>query len=104
MGRKSRLKATAALLAILTFAVYRQVRGFDFINFDDDLYVTNNVVVQKGITGEGIRYAMKSMDVKGVAHLPRGRPALRRKRRRHSLHERPFHVANTLLLSSCSRE
>ena len=90
MGRKSRLKATAprpeitetgprpvartapvpranwlvaAALAILTLAVYWQVRGFDFINFDDDLYITNNLVVQKGLTGEGISYAIRSMDV-----------------------------------------
>ena len=90
MGRKSRLKTTApsisprpenapraaarravqrewlfaaALLAVLTLAVYWQVRGQEFINFDDDLYVTNNLVVQRGLTGEGIRYAIQSMEV-----------------------------------------
>lgn len=91
MGRKSRLKAASpsiprpenapparaavrrpvtpvqwaigAALIVLTLAVYAQVGGHEFLNFDDDLYVTNNVIVQRGLTAEGIGYAIRSMDV-----------------------------------------
>ena len=38
------------LLVILTLAVYWRVTGFDFINFDDDQYVTKNPVIQKGVS------------------------------------------------------
>lgn len=44
-------------LLLLTLAVYFQVAGFDFINFDDDLYVVNNPHVQKGLNGESIAWA-----------------------------------------------
>jgi len=45
------------VLSTLTFGVYFQVIRFDFVNFDDDTYVTENEVVQKGLTTEGLRYA-----------------------------------------------
>jgi tetratricopeptide (TPR) repeat protein len=45
------------LLACVTFAVYCQVGGFDFVNYDDNLYVTDNAHVKAGLTMEGIRWA-----------------------------------------------
>lgn len=50
-------------LAVLTLAVYWQVRNHQFLNFDDDLYVANNTVVQRGLTGEGIAWAITDMEV-----------------------------------------
>jgi tetratricopeptide (TPR) repeat protein len=45
------------VLALLTLAVYRQVNQFEFINLDDNIYVTENSYLQSGSTLEGIRWA-----------------------------------------------
>ena len=47
----------ALLLALATLAVYLPVARHDFICYDDDLYVTNNLIVQHGLTLSGIRWA-----------------------------------------------
>lgn len=43
-----------------TFAVYAQVRHFDFVNFDDPDYAANNPHVRHGITPEGLKWAFTS--------------------------------------------
>jgi tetratricopeptide (TPR) repeat protein len=47
-------------LLITTLAVYWPVRNHDFVNFDDDVYVTENSIVQKGWTVEGVKFAFTS--------------------------------------------
>jgi protein O-mannosyl-transferase len=47
----------AAALVVLVVAVFAQTAGFSFINFDDDSYISNNPVVGRGFTGEGIAFA-----------------------------------------------
>jgi tetratricopeptide (TPR) repeat protein len=47
----------AALLAAITAAVFWPVLGFDFVNYDDPMYVTENVRVQRGLSGELVRWA-----------------------------------------------
>ncbi|MFZ4483511.1 MAG: tetratricopeptide repeat protein [Chthoniobacterales bacterium] len=37
-----------ALLALMVLLIYRPVVGFEFLRFDDDLYVTKNLEVQRG--------------------------------------------------------
>ena len=49
-------------LLLVTFAVYSQVRHFDFVNFDDADYISSNPHVRNGITLEGIRWAFVSGD------------------------------------------
>ena len=44
-------------LTIIVAVLYRNAPGYDFVRFDDDLYVTKNAVVQSGVTLEGIRWA-----------------------------------------------
>jgi tetratricopeptide (TPR) repeat protein len=44
------------LLLLVTIAVYWPATRCDFINLDDSLHVTSNVLVQKGLTWEGIRW------------------------------------------------
>lgn len=51
-----------AALFLATFAVYLQVGQFDFVNFDDPEYITNNYHVRQGITPEGIRWAFTSVE------------------------------------------
>jgi Tfp pilus assembly protein PilF len=51
-------------LVVITAAVFWQVGGFDFINFDDDLYLTANPRVQRGLTLENIGWAFTTIEVK----------------------------------------
>jgi len=44
-------------LVVATLAVYFQVRNFAFIDYDDDVYVTQNVHVKAGLTRESIKWA-----------------------------------------------
>jgi protein O-mannosyl-transferase len=50
-----------ALIAI-TLTVYSQTGNYPFLGFDDDEYVTNNLHVTSGITGENIVWAFTSFD------------------------------------------
>jgi tetratricopeptide (TPR) repeat protein len=45
------------ILAAATFTVYWQVNHFGFVNFDDNIYITENSHIQSGITSEGICWA-----------------------------------------------
>ncbi len=44
-------------LIIAILATYWQVKSHDFINFDDDIYITNNSYVQDGLTAKSISWA-----------------------------------------------
>jgi protein O-mannosyl-transferase len=46
-----------ALLVAAVVAVYAQVRHHAYINYDDDLYVVENVHVRSGLTREGLAWA-----------------------------------------------
>lgn len=46
------------ILVALTLAVFSQVRGFEFINYDDTDYITRNDMVSRGLSGEGVRWAL----------------------------------------------
>lgn len=46
-----------AVLAIVTLAVFWQVHQYDFINVDDQAFISDNGHVPSGITLEGIRWA-----------------------------------------------
>lgn len=50
------------LLVSLILGTYAQVKNFEFITYDDDLYVTANEQVKKGLTWEGIRWAYSLND------------------------------------------
>ncbi len=45
------------LLVLAVVAVYGPTLGFDFVNFDDPDYVSENPIVQRGLSGEGLRWA-----------------------------------------------
>jgi protein O-mannosyl-transferase len=49
-------------LLLTTFAVYAQVRDFDFVNYDDLDYTIGNLNVRQGITVEGLKWALTSRD------------------------------------------
>ena len=45
-----------------TLAVYWQVHSFDFINFDDNVYIPENPAVAGGLTWSGVVWAFASVD------------------------------------------
>ncbi len=90
-------------LVVATFAVYWQVLDNDFVIYDDDVYVTENIHVNKGVTFDSLTWAFTSSHSSNwhpltwVSHMidcqlyglnPRG----------HHITSLLFHVANTLLL------
>jgi protein O-mannosyl-transferase len=57
-GPRRRLTIVAVLVLVLaTLAVYGQVRNYQFTNFDDNIYVTANPIVQEGLTLKGLSWA-----------------------------------------------
>ena len=51
------IKALALLLVAVTLAIYTPVKGHDFLDYDDGDYVTNNYMVQDGLTWQGCKWA-----------------------------------------------
>jgi tetratricopeptide (TPR) repeat protein len=49
-------------LFLATFATFAQVRHFDFVNFDDPEYVSDNPHVRSGITPQGVEWAITSAE------------------------------------------
>jgi hypothetical protein len=50
----------AALLALVTIALYWPATDHDFVNFDDNVYVLNNPHVTSGLTLENARWAFQN--------------------------------------------
>jgi tetratricopeptide (TPR) repeat protein len=50
-------------LAVVTLAVYWPVRHFEFVNYDDDLNVSDNRHVQQGLTVGGVAWAFTTTAV-----------------------------------------
>lgn len=90
-------------LAVATLLAFWQVNHCEFIDYDDDVYITDNSPVQNGISIEGIRWAFTTghanfwhpltwishmLDVQLFGLSPRG----------HHLTSLLLHIANTLLL------
>ena len=90
-------------LVISTLAVYWQVKDHEFINYDDNRYITGNGHVQAGLTGESIVWAFTTsyasnwhpmtwlshmLDYELYGDRPKG----------HLLTNVFLHITNTLLL------
>jgi tetratricopeptide (TPR) repeat protein len=91
-------------LTLISLAVYLQVLNYDFVDYDDEDYVTRNPQVISGITWKGVLYAFKETDLTAnwhpltwLSHMldcqlfglnPLG----------HHMTSLLFHIANTLLL------
>ena len=101
---KNQLAALICLaLAVITTALYLPITHHDFVNFDDDDYITNNSHVQAGLTWAGVIWAFQTgaaanwhpltwlshmLDCQLYGLYPGG----------HHSTNLIFHVANTLLL------
>jgi len=58
----SRVALSVVLLAGMTLAVFAPVVSFQFINVDDNLYVTGNDHVQQGLTWHNAVWALTALD------------------------------------------
>jgi Flp pilus assembly protein TadD len=52
-----------ACLLLLALGIYAPVRHFDFINYDDPVYVTQNLHVTSGLNADNLRWAFTNADV-----------------------------------------
>ena len=66
LSDKYKTGLVVVLLAVATLAVYWQVQNHNFIDFDDDLYVTDNDNVQAGLTWKGIKWAFTTKPTIGI--------------------------------------
>jgi tetratricopeptide (TPR) repeat protein len=102
-SHKYRIFGIYLVLAAITFIVYARTLTCDFVNFDDDIYVTDNQYVKAGLTSQSVLWAFKSphiafwhpltmlshmLDCQLFGLKPAG----------HHLVNLLFHIANTLLL------
>jgi regulator of sirC expression with transglutaminase-like and TPR domain len=91
------------LLAAVTLAVFWQLNRCDFINYDDNEYVSENPQVQNGITSETIRWAFTTHHssnwhpVTWISHMLDVELFGLNPHRHHQINLL-FHIANTLLL------
>ena len=101
---KNQITAIICLaLALVTTALYMPISHHDFVNFDDDDYITNNSHVQAGLTWAGTIWAFQTgaaanwhpltwlshmLDCQLYGLNPGG----------HHSTNLLFHIANTLLL------
>jgi len=62
MASKRDFKAFLSCLVILlsVILVFKQVSTFEFLNFDDNVYVTENPVVMSGLSVESVRWSFAS--------------------------------------------
>ncbi|MFC1859847.1 tetratricopeptide repeat protein [Thermodesulfobacteriota bacterium] len=114
--RKNKREALRTLMGLVlmmaaTLAIYYQVLGFEFVNYDDNVYITDNPRVQKGLNLENIVWAFTTstwesnywqpltwlshmLDVRLFGMNPGG----------HHLTNLIFHLANSLLLFHLFRQ
>ena len=91
------------ILILATLVVFWRLPGCEFVGFDDDLYVYENLFVQKGLSKEGITWAFKTFTAGNwhpltwLSHMLDCQlfglnPGM------HHLSNLLFHIANSLLL------
>ena len=54
------LAGVCVVLCLVTLGLYWQTLGHEFLNYDDDFYLTNNLRVQAGFALENIEWAFRS--------------------------------------------
>ena len=90
-------------IVISTFSVYWQIHNYDFVNYDDDKYISDNPHVQAGLTLKNVTWAFTTTHAGNwhpltwLSHMldcqlyglnPGG----------HHITNLLFHIANSLLL------
>ena len=95
--------AICIFLAVSTFAVYSQVQDHEFINYDDDKYVTDNEYVKAGFTRDSVGWALTTSynsnwhPMTWLSHMLDAQ-LFGPNSKGHHLTNLLFHIANVLLL------
>ena len=103
MLKNKQIPLICLFLAVAALIAFWQVNQCDFINYDDPLYVTENIHVKSGITIGSIRWAFTTghsanwHPVTWMSHMLDVQ-LFGLKPRWHHLTNLLFHIANTLLL------
>src|SRR6266496_2860324 len=90
-------------LAVMTFAIYAQVVGHQFITLDDDAYIKQNAMVNRGLTLAGVAWAFTTFDqgnwhpLTWIAHMIDNQ-LFGMNAGGHLVVNALIHVANTLLV------
>jgi tetratricopeptide (TPR) repeat protein len=103
MPKSKHLLIIHFLLILITLTAYGQVRNHRFVDFDDNIYVTENSHIQDGLTIQGLHWAFTTGYAKNwhpltwISHMLDVQffglnPRL------HHLTSLLFHIANVLLL------
>lgn len=58
----NRAYAAGLLLILLTVVLYYPVRKHPYVNYDDNVYVTDNIHVQSGLTWDTVQWALVTYD------------------------------------------
>ncbi len=104
--RKSANRVTwiyAAALAVATLAAYSRVGSFEYLHYDDTLYVTKNPFVLSGLSFQNVRWAFTTFDVANwqpltwISHMADVSMFGQSARGPHYVNVL-IHLANTLLL------
>jgi tetratricopeptide (TPR) repeat protein len=98
MGRirqKKLIPILSLLLALSITGIYWQVRNFDFINYDDPVYVTENPRVLEGLNWESIKWAFTS--IYGSNWFPLTWLSLMLDRQLFGVNPGTFHLINVVL-------
>ena len=95
----SRNKITLIVLSIIIAAViaYSNLYRNDFINFDDNLYITENAHVKSGLSLEGVKWAFDFEEKEGIYWHPFTWLALMGIHRLFGLSSTAFHLANLFI-------
>src|SRR5262249_40429227 len=106
MNKPSRISPEFAVglgLALVTLALFWPVAGHEFVNYDDNLYVTDNAQVEEGLTGKGVIWAFTTLDacnwhpLTWLSHML-DVTLFGQRAGGHHLTNVVFHVANVVLL------
>jgi len=102
-GSRRMLWLSSAALVIVTAIVFWPLSSSDFINYDDPLYVTENSMVQRGLTWSGITWAFTDIaafnwhPVTWLSHMLDVQ-LFGLKPRAHHLGNLAIHAANSVVL------
>jgi hypothetical protein len=92
-----------SVIILATLSVYLPVKNFDFVNYDDNIYVINNPRVQRGLTFKNILWSLTTTDAANwhpltwISHMT-DIQIFGLNASCHHLTSVGFHIRNTVLL------
>ena len=70
LSETQRVQLVCLALTVVTLVIYGRVAGYDFVDYDDNLYVYANRVVSGGLTWAGVKWAFGQIHGEGTYWHP----------------------------------